>query len=163
MITDTLKVFAASLAIFLSGYFTGTIFPKGVIYYTIGNPLLSQQKEVIEQLTDGAVVLINCKDFKRRYPKEYKKLWKILDNPVGIAYQPTLPENDVIAYAGLFGAQITVTPIFFALTPRQRVVTLGHELLHLAGLPDHKRKLDRTKDPIYQQTVRCFPFDSVEF
>ena len=118
-------------------------------------PHLDRAEELNRDLNSGAMILSNCLYFRRMYPKFYREIVK--PRNVYFAFSSSKRYARLYSEAHPEDSTILLTSGYFTVkSALKRQAILGHELLHLIGLPDHSRQHDYTSDPIYTIERICF-------
>lgn len=111
-------------------------------------------------LDKAGFLLLECKAFKEKWPKEHANLGRILSlAPPIIALSPRIGgyENGVFCASASFDQKVIFLEngFFGRKACGKPHNTFTHELLHIAGLPNHKRDLDIDTDAVYVMTKKC--------
>ncbi len=124
------------------------------------NPVVVSASTLNNQLNLAASQLVNCPALRTTYPSKVRQLVTI--GTIGFSYaERPSPLQD--AYAVTLRSQKTIilTPHYFELTYKEQVAVLGHELLHVIGIPRnvwHNTALyPRYPDAVHRITAACFP------
>ncbi|SRR5580765_2753048 len=125
-------------------------------------PLYANAEQIYTDYARGYTTLINCNYFRKTYPRYRKVLIK--HNEVFFAYStdPIMKDN----YAVTITEENTIylSDNFFAVKDAAyREGIIGHELMHIIGMPNHKNdnmsRADIIKDAIYITEHWCYHGD----
>ena len=101
--------------------------------------------------------LMNCTYFRNTY----KRIWRRW------SYKKSLPttfgsergDGTYLAYVTVDRKTIVVADVYFDQTEKERISTMGHELMHVMGLPDHDEdRWDELSDPVYLAERICYGY-----
>lgn len=120
------------------------------------NLLLTRENEVQLDFATAVSTLSRCLPFQREFPTAHAKLRT--DFIRGFGYVDR-GEAATVVYAYVIEAQKTIvlTPLFFQEDAPMRASIMGHEILHLLGMPKHSKPLNESLDVIYLTVSACFP------
>lgn len=150
-------------AVAVTAYFAG--FQKGVADVTpvagaTENPVIINAPELNVQLNQAASILINCGEFRAKHPTRIQDLRRF--GTVQFAYIDKLDSYLQHALAITIAEKriILLTPAFFTLNYEQQRSILGHEMLHIIGIPSslahNTEYVNVEKDEVYRLTFACF-------
>ena len=124
------------------------------------NPVIIDQTAIGQDLNLAASTLMNCPAFRTQYPEKLPLLLKL--GPIGFSYAPPTASRFDGAYAATPRGKrmMYLTRLFFEQTRRARQAIIGHELMHILGLPEsvthNTPYMNPETDPIYRLTYACF-------
>jgi hypothetical protein len=124
------------------------------------NPLIENSEQINADFARGFTTLVNCNYFIKNYPKYRKKL--LTHTKVWFGYTTDPAHDPYIAVTRADENTILLTDKYFAITDANtREGTMGHELMHIIGMPQHRKSPmyeaeDRRKDPIYTVEHFCY-------
>lgn len=121
---------------------------------------LSDYNYALTNDVDGAYYwLRTCEYFTNNYPYEAQKLINMKEIHVDYVQEN---HGNMVAYVDMHLKDIVyVNQRYLEIEDEwKRQSVIAHELMHILGLPDHKKNFqekDMKDDPIYKATRECFP------
>ena len=122
-------------------------------------PLYTNAEQLNIDFNRGFTTLLNCGYFRHTYPKYRKELFKHTE--VFFAYSNDSYIKPYYAITVRSENTIYLSDAFFQVKDaNSREGILAHEMLHIVGMPPHKKDImqgdDRIGDAIYTVEAKCF-------